>query len=74
MYSSELEIQLPAKKTIVKSKTQPISIPIKTSHNYCSGYAPSSISTTPPSDFIEHLKKRVDQFATSPIFVYNKRN
>lgn len=73
MLSREHKIQLPGKNETVQSKTQPISIPIKRDYTY-NGPTSSSLSNTPPNEFMEHLKKRIDQFATSPIFVYNPRN
>jgi len=74
MLSTEHKIQLPGKNETVTSKTQPVSIPIKRDYTYNNGPASSSLPNTPPSEFMEHLKKRIDQFATSPIFVYNARN
>lgn len=74
MLSIEHKIQLPGKNETIKSKTQPISIPIKRDYTYNNCPSSSSHSKTPPSEFMEHLKKRIDQFATSPIFVYNARN
>jgi hypothetical protein len=74
MLSTEKKIQLPGKNEIVQSKTQPVSIPVKRDYRHNNGNASSPLSNTPPNEFMQHLKRRIDQFATSPIFSYNARN
>ena len=66
--------QFPGKNTITKTASKPITIPVK--RDYAHDNTPNSMSTsnTPPNNFMEHLQKRMDQFATSPVFVYNLRN
>ena len=66
--------QLPGKTAITKTASKPIAIPIK--RDYAHDNTPNlmSVSNTPPNYFMEHLQKRMDQFATSPVFVYNLRN
>jgi hypothetical protein len=66
--------QLPGKNVITKTASKPIAIPMK--RDYANDNTPNSvsISSTPPNNFMEHLQKRMDQFATSPVFVYNLRS
>jgi|LakMenEpi03Aug12_release.lakeMendotaPanAssembly.Ray.scaffolds.fasta_scaffold5681704_1 hypothetical protein len=66
--------QLPGKNAITKTTSKPIAIPMK--RDYANDNTPNSmsISSTPPNNFMEHLQKRMDQFATSPVFVYNLRS
>ena len=66
--------QLPGKTTITKTASKPIAIPIKRDYAHDNTTNSMSVSNTPPNDFIEHLQKRMDQFATSPVFVYNLRS
>ena len=66
--------QLPGRSTITKTTSKPIAIPMKRDYAHDNSPNLMSISNTPPNDFMEHLQKRMDQFATSPVFVYNLRN
>ncbi len=65
--------QLPGKVPL-RSVSQPISIPSKREYAYNTKSNPSSLSSTPPNEFMNHLQKRLDQFATSPVLIYNLRN
>ena len=66
--------QFPSKNTNTKTVSKPIEIPIKRDYAYDNRPNPTSAPNTPPNNFMEHLQKRMDQFATSPVFVYNLRN
>lgn len=66
--------QLPARNATTKTTSKPIEIPIKRDYAHDNGPTSMSVSSTPPNNFMEHLQKRMDQFATSPVFVYNLRN
>ena len=65
--------QLPGKMPL-KSVSQPISIPVRREYLYNNKSNPSSLPSTPPNDFMNHLQKRLYQFATSPVLIYNLRN
>jgi hypothetical protein len=66
--------QLPGRNDITKTTSKPIAIPIKRDYAHDNNPISTSLSNSPPSDFMQHLKKRMDQFATSPVLVYNLRN
>lgn len=68
-----LGIQLPSKNTHAKTVSKPIVIPNKRECVHGNQGA-NSKSSSPPSVFMEHLRKRMDQMATSPEFMYNLRN
>lgn len=72
MYS--IPKQLPSKTSVAKNTTKPIAIPTKRDYIYDNNQNSTFISNTPPNDFMNHLQKRMNQFSTSPSFVYNLRN
>ena len=71
---SVVKKQFPSKNVVTKTASQPIAIPIKRDYAHDNGPNSMSVSSTPPNNVMEHLQKRMDQFATSPVFVYNLRN
>ncbi len=67
--------QLPSNTTVPRYTSKPIEIPNERRYVYDNNEnSTSTIQNTPPNDFMKHLSKRIDQFATSPSFVYNLRN
>ena len=69
-----LGVQLPSSKNITnKIASKPIAIPNKRECLH-GNQGTNSKSSSPPSVFMEHLRKRMDQMATSPEFMYNLRN
>jgi hypothetical protein len=64
--------QLPGRNTITKTASKPIAIPMKRDYAHDNSQISTSLSNSPPSDFMQHLQKRMDQFATSPVLVYNR--
>ena len=66
--------QFPSKNVVTKTASKPIAIPIKRDYAHDNGPNSMSVSNTPPNHFMEHLQKRMDQFGTSPVFVYNLRS
>jgi hypothetical protein len=67
-------VQFPGKNKDTKIASKPIAIPIKRDYIQDNAHNMISKSNSPPSVFMEQLRKRLDQMATSPEFIYNLRN
>ena len=74
MLGTSIKKNLPGKAVVVKSVSEPISIPIKRDYAFNNISNSASVSNTPPNYFMEHLQKRMAQFSTSPVFAYNARS